>query len=96
MYKMGVLKNLFRAHDRRIKQKWFFKFNQKTQESILEEQLEEKCRIMARIEEGITQINTLNENVTEACDEIQRAKFWLYVANNELEKEKLKYKLRIH
>ena len=28
-------------------------------------------------------------------DELQRMKFWLYVQNNELEKEKLKYKLQV-
>lgn len=37
----------------------------------------------------------LNEHITVTCDDIQRAKFWLYVANNELEKEKLRYKLKI-
>lgn len=51
---------------------------------------------MTKIEEGYVSINHLNENISEKCDDIQRAKFWLYVANNELEKEKLKYKLQIH
>lgn len=63
---------------------------------MLEEQLEEKCRVMTKIEEGYAQINMINEQITITVDDIQRAKFWLYVANNELEKEKLRYKLQIH
>lgn len=83
-------------NQKKLVQKYFYKYHKKTQDQILEEQIEEKVRIMSKIELSDIQIAEINESIDQQADELQRVKFWLYVANNELEKDKLKYKLTIH
>ena len=50
---------------------------------------------MNKVEQSELSIVEINEDIEGKSDELQRMKVWLYVAHNELEKEKMKYKLRI-
>lgn len=75
--------------------KYFNRLYYQSQSRTLQAYSVEKSNVINKLEESEQAFDEINDQIAESEEELQRIKFWLYVANNELEKEKLSHKLQV-